>query len=203
MITPVFVARAGLPSGLARAGITPISAAARRGRGRRIARTIEEEGVLIDLFPLVAAGRFARGGNAGAAGVGPLGRAGRRIRTWPTSRRRSPPTKPGGGSLLRVVALHRRRGGRGLHGACAGQRRGMRARGDRPAVGWGLPLSDGHRRARSSCRVTVDRASAVGENRFHRDQRRSIPATTTRRRRSARAVVLYVFRTLVGQGRSR
>jgi 5-oxoprolinase (ATP-hydrolysing) len=93
VITPVFVAgKAALLAGLARAPCRYRRSHARLSPARQ--QTIEEEGVVIDLFPLVEVRHAARSRNARAAGLGPLALP-KPPRTWPTSRRRSPPTKPG------------------------------------------------------------------------------------------------------------
>ena len=55
-----------------RAAITPISAASRRARCRPTARSVEEEGVLIDDFLLVDAGRFREAETRRAAASRPL-----------------------------------------------------------------------------------------------------------------------------------
>ena len=150
-------------------------------------RTIHDEGVYIDNWQLVAGGRFREAETRALLGSG----------DWPA---RSPEVnladlraqvaacEKGAQELMADGGAVRARGGRGLHAPRAGERRGVRAAGDRGACGtprWSIRWTRTSTGSPREVRVKVTRrpGGAVGADRLHRARRRSSPPTTTRRSR--------------------
>ena len=114
------------------------------GSGPPDSTRIEEEGVVIDLFPLVSQGHLREMETRALLAGG----------QWPC---RSPDqniadlkaqvaaNETGRRELLRVVALHGADTVAAYMGHVQRQRRGMRPRSHRPAEGWRIHLSDGYR----------------------------------------------------------
>ncbi|MFN4193070.1 MAG: hydantoinase B/oxoprolinase family protein [Tabrizicola sp.] len=166
------------------------------GSGPPDSRTIEEEGVVIDLFHLVRAGKLAEGETRALLGSG----------RWPC---RSPDqnmadlkaqvaaNETGRRELMRVVAQH----GAEVVAAYMGhvQRNAeecVRAVIDRLSDGaFRLPLDIG---AEIAVRVTVDRAARSAKIDFTGTSAQH-PGNYNAPQAVTRAVVLYVFRTLVGK----
>ncbi|MFN3575676.1 MAG: hydantoinase B/oxoprolinase family protein [Tabrizicola sp.] len=166
------------------------------GSGPPDSRRIEEEGVVIDLFHLVREGRLAEGETRALLGSG----------RWPC---RSPDqnmadlkaqvaaNETGRRELLRVVARH----GAGVVAAYMGhvQRNAeecVRAVIDRLSDGaFRLPLDIG---AEIAVRVTVNRVARSAKIDFTGTSPQH-PGNYNAPKAVTRAVVLYVFRTLVGK----
>ncbi|MFN4202566.1 MAG: hydantoinase B/oxoprolinase family protein [Tabrizicola sp.] len=166
------------------------------GSGPPDSRTIEEEGVVIDLFHLVRAGKLAEGETRALLGSG----------RWPC---RSPDqnmadlkaqvaaNETGRRELMRVVAQH----GEKVVAAYMGHvqknaEECVRAVIDRLSDGaFRLPLDIG---AEIAVRVTVDRAARSAKIDFTGTSAQH-PGNYNAPQAVTRAVVLYVFRTLVGK----
>ena len=102
----------------------------------------------------------------------------------------------GAAELEALDRARRPRHGRALHGACPGQRRGLRARSHRPAARRPSALRDGRRqrhRGRGSASIARTRSAVVDFAGTSAQQPGNFNAPLA----VCTAAVLYVFRTLV------
>ena len=165
-------------------------------------RTIEEEGVLFECFPLVAAGELRERELRAALAAGPWPARNVPSRTSPTCARSSRPTRAASPSSSARCAARARRACTPTCGTCRTTPRACVRAGDRAARPPGSSADELDDGAAIAVRIDIDR----GGRRARVDFTGTSAAGRQQLQRAARggtAAALYVFRMPGRRGRSR